>query len=83
MLSSITNSLLVYYLLPDSLWIQNQLVFALGLVEPYRVAPQGTVVQGLTIGKAYLVLLALSFWTTVLVTAGYLKKLQENKSGLS
>ncbi len=52
--SSITNSLLPYYLLPLAPWIGNYLVMLLSVASPYRVAPSGAVVGGLTTGKLIL-----------------------------
>jgi len=52
--SSITDSLLPYYLLPLSPWISGLLIGMLGLVAPARVAPTGTAPQGITIGKLFL-----------------------------
>ena len=54
LLSSVTESLLPYYMLPMAPWIGNYLGSALGAAAPYRVAPAGEVVQGLTLGKLFL-----------------------------
>lgn len=53
-LSSVTSSLLPYYFLPASPWIGSYLVSALAFLMPYQVSPGGTLVSGLTVGKAYL-----------------------------
>jgi hypothetical protein len=54
LLSSVTNSLLPYYMLPLAPWIGNFLVSILTTAAPYRVAPSGEVIQGLSLGKLFL-----------------------------
>lgn len=54
LLSSVTESLLPYYMLPMAPWIGNYLASALAAAAPYRVAPSGALIQGLSIGKLYL-----------------------------
>lgn len=53
-ISSITDSLLPYYMLPVSPWIGAFLVSMLGLAAPARVAPNGATVPGITFGKLFL-----------------------------
>ncbi len=53
-ISSITDSLLPYYMLPVSPWIGGLLVSMLGLAAPARVAPSGVPVEGITFGKIFL-----------------------------
>jgi Gpi18-like mannosyltransferase len=53
-ISSITNSLLPYYMLPVSPWIGGFLVSLLGLAAPARVAPNGSTAPGITFGKLFL-----------------------------
>ncbi|MHB1868776.1 MAG: hypothetical protein ACYCPP_07515 [Nitrososphaerales archaeon] len=60
LVSSMTDSLLPYYMLPMSPWIGGWLVSILHLVAPYRVAPTGSVVQGISIGKVILALLGIA-----------------------
>lgn len=54
LVSSITDSLLPYYMLPMAPWIGNYLASALAAVAPYRVAPGGEVIAGLSFGKVFL-----------------------------
>jgi len=54
LLSSVVNSLLPYYMLPIAQWVGGHLVNALSTLAPYRVAPAGVIVQGITIGKVVL-----------------------------
>lgn len=54
LVSSVTDSLLPYYMLPISPWIGSYLVHALALAGPYRVSPAGPPVAGLSIGKLLL-----------------------------
>lgn len=54
LLSSITSSLLPYYFLPLAPWIGGFLASLLTIISPYRVAPTGVVVGGITIGKIFL-----------------------------
>jgi hypothetical protein len=70
LISSVTDSLLPYYMLPMSPWIGGWLVGVLHLAAPYRVAPTGSVVQGITIGKAILSLLGIAA-SLILFFLGY------------
>jgi GPI transamidase subunit PIG-U len=54
LVSSVTDSLLPYYMLPLSPWIGSALISMLGLVAQDRVSPNGTAVQGITFGKVFL-----------------------------
>jgi hypothetical protein len=60
LITSMTNSLLPYYMLPVSPWIGGWLVNILHGVSPYRIAPTGEVAQGVSIGKSVLVTLGIS-----------------------
>lgn len=60
LLSSVTNSLLPLYLLPLAPWIGNGLAAVVGYAAPYRVAPNGGILPGPSIGKLYLSALGLS-----------------------
>ncbi len=69
LVSSMTDSLLPYYLLPVSPWIGGYLVHIMSILTPYRVAPGGSVVSGLTAGKVFLASLGiLSFVLLILTT---------------
>jgi hypothetical protein len=59
LLSSLTDSLLPYYMLPISPWIGGFLIHVLSFVSPYKVGPQGSIVQGLSAGKLFLSALGL------------------------
>jgi Gpi18-like mannosyltransferase len=65
LVSSITNSLLPYYMLPMATWIGGYLASFLFVVAPYRVGPQGSVTQALSVGKVFLS--ALGICTTALL----------------
>jgi hypothetical protein len=54
LLSSVTVSLLPYYLLPLSPWIGGLLATALSVVTPFRVAPSGKIAAGLSFSKGLL-----------------------------
>jgi uncharacterized membrane protein len=60
-LSAVTSSLLPYYLLPLWPWIGGYLSAMLAAATPYRVAPGGTLVSGITLGKIWLSFLDVSF----------------------
>ena len=69
LVSSLTDSLLPYYMLPLAPWIGNYLVSALHAVTPYRVASSGSIQSGFSLAKAFLsflslcsVFLLLSLW---------------------
>lgn len=79
-LSSITDSLLPYYMLPLSPWIGGLLIAMLGLAAPARVAPTGTAVQGITIGKLFLSALGLiSFLILLLMLVNSIRILSQNE----
>ncbi|MCL4517915.1 MAG: hypothetical protein M1587_01815 [Thaumarchaeota archaeon] len=54
LVSSVTDGLLPYYMLPIYPWMGGFLVHAMNMLTPYRVAPTGSVAQGFSIGKIYL-----------------------------
>ncbi len=54
LLTSVTNSLVPYYLLPVAPWIGSFLVSIIVAISPYKVAPQGTVSTGVGLGKVFL-----------------------------
>ena len=54
LVSSLSDGLLPYYMLPMYPWIGGFLVHVMNILTPYRVAPTGNVAQGLSIGKIYL-----------------------------
>jgi hypothetical protein len=67
LLSSVMDSLLPYYLLPLAPWFQDLLVSMLAQVAPYRVGtPNGGVVEGLSVGKAFLSALGVVSFVLVL-----------------
>ncbi len=68
LLSSVTNSLLPYYLLPLAPWIGNYLVSMLGVATPYRAAPAGTIVTGLNVGKIILAGFGVAVAVSILLT---------------
>jgi hypothetical protein len=78
LISSVTDSLLPYYMLPLSPWIGGFLVALLSIVAPERVAPNGNTVQGITFGKLFLsslgVLSAIILLLILLTTVTILKK---------
>jgi hypothetical protein len=69
LVSSMTDSLLPYYLLPAAPWIGGYLVEVLQAVAPYRVAPQGSVTGGLSLGKLLLSALGVSAAAVLTMTA--------------
>ncbi len=73
--SSVVDSLLPYYFLPLAPWIGSYLVAAVSVVAPYRVAPGGVIVQGVTIGKMILSLLGVAASTLLAVLGVRLSKL--------
>jgi Gpi18-like mannosyltransferase len=85
LISSVTDSLLPYYMLTLSPWIGGFLITVLGLIAPERVAPNGTAVQGITVGKLFLsslgvistAILLLSLVTIITI----LKKNKERNGG--
>jgi hypothetical protein len=54
-LSSITNSLLPYYMLPMAPWIGGFLAGLLSVATPYRVSSAGAVASTFSVGKIFLV----------------------------
>jgi hypothetical protein len=54
LLSSVTESLLPYYMLPIAPWVGGYLVEALSLFSPYRVTVAGVVSNASPVGKLYL-----------------------------
>ena len=56
-MSSMTDSLLPYYMLPMSPWISGSLVHIMSIISPYRIAPSGHLVQDMSTGKIFLALL--------------------------
>jgi Gpi18-like mannosyltransferase len=54
LLSSVTESLLPYYMLPIAPWIGRYLVEVLSLFSPYRVTVAGVVTNASPVGKLYL-----------------------------
>lgn len=69
LISSFTDSLLPFYFLPVAPWVGGILVTILGFVEPYRVAPSGAVVTGITIGKVFLASLSIASCSILLFLA--------------
>ncbi len=57
--SSVTNSLLPYYMLPLAYWIGPWLVATLGMLHPLQLGAAGTIPAGVSIGKLYLAGLAI------------------------
>lgn len=54
LVSSVTNSLLPYYMLPVSPWLATWMEWILRVVNPYRVSSSGSIAEGLTTGKLIL-----------------------------
>ena len=81
LLSSVTASLLPFYLLPVSPEVQGLLVSMLSLAGPYRVAPSGSVVAGITFGKVYLAILGLA--ASAILVAFILRVAGQEKRELS
>ncbi|MDG6925605.1 MAG: hypothetical protein JRN09_03535 [Nitrososphaerota archaeon] len=78
-ISSITDALLPYYMLPLAPWIGKYLVGLLSLTIPYRVAPGGAVTQTVSFGKLFLSGLGvLSAILLVLITITWI--MAENRS---
>ncbi len=78
LLSSVVDSLLPYYMLPMAPWIGGFLANALSAVAPYRVAPGGTIAQGITVGK--MVLAGFGIVITVLLAATAVRWLEPYKA---
>ncbi|MGH2639724.1 MAG: hypothetical protein ACRDF4_10685, partial [Rhabdochlamydiaceae bacterium] len=66
LISSMTDSLLPYYMLPISPWIGTWLVHIVNIVYSYKVAPNGVINQGLPLGKIALSILGIL--TSALIT---------------
>ncbi|MDA4129586.1 MAG: hypothetical protein OK457_02335 [Thaumarchaeota archaeon] len=80
-ISSITDSLLPYYMLPVSPWIGGFLIAVLGLVASDRVAPNGTGIQGITFGKIFLSTLGIiSFGILVLMLITTVSLVREGRN---
>lgn len=69
LVSSMTDSLLPYYVLPMAPLIGHYLVGILGSVAPYRVAAGGSVTQALSLGKLYLSAIGLLATAILALTA--------------
>jgi len=69
LVSSITDSLLPYYMLPMATWIGGYLANALVAAAPYKVAPHGSVVEALSLGKIVLAALGISATAILVLTA--------------
>jgi hypothetical protein len=54
LLSSMTDSLLPYYMLPMAPWIGRYLVDLLSFLSPYRIASSGSIPGTLSVGKIFL-----------------------------
>ncbi len=67
--SSMVDSLLPYYMLPMAPWIGGYLAGVLSAAGPYRVASQGSLEQGLSIGKVLLSALGVSSAIVIMMTA--------------
>jgi len=83
LVSSMTDSLLPYYMLPMAPWIGGWLVSILHLVAPYRVAPVGTVVQGISIGKVILSLLGIAAAFILIFLGSRLSLIMRNSNDVS
>ncbi len=68
LVSSVTDSLLPYYMLPMASWIGGYLVGMLAAVNPYRVAASGAISEGLSIGKLFLSALGILSATVITQT---------------
>jgi hypothetical protein len=79
LVSSMTDSLLPYYMLPMAPWIGSFLASVLAAVGPYKVAPHGSVTEALSLGKIFLSALGVSAAAILLLTAReWLKGLRAN-----
>lgn len=65
LISSMTNSLLPYYMLPVAPWFGSEIAAMLSFAAPYRVAPSGSVAAGFSIGK--IALASLGVFTSILL----------------
>ncbi|MDG6923860.1 MAG: hypothetical protein JRN67_11290, partial [Nitrososphaerota archaeon] len=64
--SSVTDSLLPYYMLPVAPWVGNLLVNMVSFAGPYRVAQSGVIASTFSFGKLYLA--GLGITSAVLLT---------------
>lgn len=84
LVSSMTDSLLPYYMLPMATWIGGYLASLLVSVAPYRVAPGGSVTHTLSLGKVFLAAIGFSATAILVLTAReWLRGLRANLSGVS
>jgi hypothetical protein len=67
LLSSVSNSLLPYYMLPVAPWIGGTLVWMLGIIGPFRAAPGGVLSPNWGVGK--IVLSSLGVLSAVILSA--------------
>lgn len=82
--SSVTDSLLPYYMLPASPWIGKYLVDLLSLVQQYHVANSGHIDVGLSIGKLLLSGLGIAaFSILALLDSELLALIHPNSAGTS
>jgi hypothetical protein len=81
-ISSITDALLPYYMLPMAPWIGRYLVSALSLTTSYRVAPGGAITQTFSFGKLFLSGLGVSS-AILLILIAITWITTENKVGLN
>lgn len=81
LVSSLTDALLPYYLLPMAPWIGGYLVSVLQAVAPYRVAPQGSVIEALSLGKVILSALGISAAAILALTGR--KWIKDLRTGLN
>jgi uncharacterized membrane protein len=79
LVSSMTDSLLPYYMLPMATWIGGFLVSLLHTATPYRVAPGGSVTQSIALGKFFLSAIGISATAILVLTAReWLRDFREN-----
>ena len=64
-LSSITNALLPFYMLPVSPWLGDYLVKSLEIASPYRIARTGQIASTLSPGKIFLPMLSILMFIIV------------------
>ena len=75
LVSSTTDSLLPYYMLPIAPWIGGNLINLLTAVSAYRIAPEGVIRAGISAGK--ILLSALGISSAILIVAnvrGWIKE---------
>ena len=83
LVSSMASSLLPYYMLPMSPWIGGWLVSILHVAAPYKVAPTGSVIQGLSIGKLVLSLLGIAAALVLIMLGSRLVRISRNLNSQS